>query len=105
MQASTRRTITTSLRRAMRELYKPGPAMFCGDEDNGEFGAWLVLSALGLDVDVEGHSNTRTTRERQQMRTCRRSRRRRQLSQNFHPPRKREWAYLWGNNRSDNWRK
>ena len=36
------------LRRAMRELYKPGPAMFCGDEDNGEFGAWLVLSALGL---------------------------------------------------------
>ena len=35
------------LRRAMRELYKPGPAMFCGDEDNGEFGAWLVLSALG----------------------------------------------------------
>lgn len=36
------------LRQAMLELYRPGDDMFCGDEDNGEFGAWYVLSALGL---------------------------------------------------------
>lgn len=36
------------LRRAMRELYKPGSDMFAGDEDNGEMGAWYVLSSLGL---------------------------------------------------------
>jgi len=36
------------LRRAMTELYRPGPSMYSGDEDNGEMGAWFVLSALGL---------------------------------------------------------
>ncbi|CAE7700473.1 unnamed protein product, partial [Symbiodinium microadriaticum] len=36
------------LRKAMRELYKPNNNMFAGDEDNGEMGAWYVLSALGL---------------------------------------------------------
>ena len=32
----------------MLELYQPGAKMFSGDEDNGEMGAWFVLSALGL---------------------------------------------------------
>lgn len=36
------------LRKAMRELYSPSSAMFAGDEDNGEMGAWYVLSSLGL---------------------------------------------------------
>jgi predicted alpha-1,2-mannosidase len=36
------------LRKAMRELYSPTWDMFAGDEDNGEMGAWYVLSALGL---------------------------------------------------------
>jgi len=39
-QARIRQTLTT--------LYKPTNDMFCGDEDNGEMGAWYVLSALGL---------------------------------------------------------
>eukprot|EP00931_Biecheleriopsis_adriatica_P041566 TRINITY_DN23748_c0_g2_i1.p1 TRINITY_DN23748_c0_g2~~TRINITY_DN23748_c0_g2_i1.p1 ORF type:complete len:894 (-),score=133.70 TRINITY_DN23748_c0_g2_i1:74-2755(-) len=36
------------LRKAMLELYKPGLSMYPGDEDNGDMGAWFVLSALGL---------------------------------------------------------
>lgn len=36
------------LRKAMRELYSPSSQMFAGDEDNGEMGAWYVLSSLGL---------------------------------------------------------
>jgi predicted alpha-1,2-mannosidase len=36
------------LRQAMRELYSPTSEMFAGDEDNGEMGAWYVLSSLGL---------------------------------------------------------
>lgn len=36
------------LRKAMRELYSPTSDMFAGDEDNGEMGAWYVLSSLGL---------------------------------------------------------
>eukprot|EP00747_Dinoflagellata_sp_TGD_P187155 gnl/TRDRNA2_/TRDRNA2_44670_c0_seq1.p1 gnl/TRDRNA2_/TRDRNA2_44670_c0~~gnl/TRDRNA2_/TRDRNA2_44670_c0_seq1.p1 ORF type:complete len:829 (-),score=107.81 gnl/TRDRNA2_/TRDRNA2_44670_c0_seq1:64-2493(-) len=36
------------IRKALTELYQPGPSMFPGDEDNGEMGAWFVLSALGL---------------------------------------------------------
>ena len=39
------------LRRAMTELYPPAGGIaggFAGDEDNGEMGSWLVLSALGL---------------------------------------------------------
>jgi len=39
-QARIRQTLTT--------LYKPSIDMFVGDEDNGEMGAWYVLSALGL---------------------------------------------------------
>lgn len=39
-QARIRQTLTT--------LYKPSVDMFIGDEDNGEMGAWYVLSALGL---------------------------------------------------------
>jgi putative alpha-1,2-mannosidase len=36
------------LREALLNFYKPGPDMFTGDEDNGEMGAWFVLSSLGL---------------------------------------------------------
>jgi len=36
------------LRKIMTELYTSGTSMFPGDEDNGEMGAWFVLSALGL---------------------------------------------------------
>lgn len=36
------------LRKVMTQLYQPGPEMYPGDEDNGEMGAWYVLSALGL---------------------------------------------------------
>ncbi|CAK0879496.1 unnamed protein product [Prorocentrum cordatum] len=36
------------IRKTLLELYKPGSAMYSGDEDNGEMGAWFVLSALGL---------------------------------------------------------
>lgn len=35
-------------RRVLDELYHPGPDGFCGDEDNGEMGAWYVWAALGL---------------------------------------------------------
>merc|ERR1711871_880291 len=34
------------VRQTMTRLYTPDS--FCGDEDNGEFGLWYVLSALGL---------------------------------------------------------
>ena len=46
--ASCARRGQRHLRKAMLELYQPGPNMFSGDEDNGEMGAWFVLSALGL---------------------------------------------------------
>lgn len=36
------------LRKAMRTFYHSGVDMFSGDEDNGENGAWYILSALGL---------------------------------------------------------
>jgi len=36
------------LRKAQRSFYKPGVDMFVGDEDNGEMGAWFVLSSMGL---------------------------------------------------------
>ena len=35
-------------RRVLDELYRPGVDGFCGDEDNGEMGAWYVWAALGL---------------------------------------------------------
>lgn len=35
-------------RRVLDELYGPGVDGFCGDEDNGEMGAWYVWAALGL---------------------------------------------------------
>jgi putative alpha-1,2-mannosidase len=36
------------IRKTLLSLYKPGADMFPGDEDNGEMGAWFVLSAIGL---------------------------------------------------------
>jgi predicted alpha-1,2-mannosidase len=36
------------LRKATSTLYKPTADMFAGDEDNGEMGAWYVLSTMGL---------------------------------------------------------
>ncbi|KAJ1436463.1 glycosyl hydrolase family 92-domain-containing protein [Ochromonadaceae sp. CCMP2298] len=36
------------IRQVLSELYTAGSDMFPGDEDNGEMGAWYVLSALGL---------------------------------------------------------
>jgi predicted alpha-1,2-mannosidase len=36
------------LRRAQLELYAPGVDMFAGDDDNGQMGAWFVLSSIGL---------------------------------------------------------
>ena len=36
------------IRQTLSVLYKPSADMFAGDEDNGEMGAWYVLSALGL---------------------------------------------------------
>lgn len=32
----------------MNRLYKPGPAGWLGDEDNGQMSAWYILSALGF---------------------------------------------------------
>lgn len=45
------------LRQAMTRLYNPGPAMFCGDEDNGEVASWYILSALGLYALAPGTPN------------------------------------------------
>jgi predicted alpha-1,2-mannosidase len=36
------------LRKALTELYSPTDEMFAGDEDNGEMGAWYILTSLGL---------------------------------------------------------
>jgi len=36
------------IRKALNTLYKSDAEMFAGDEDNGEMGAWYVLSSLGL---------------------------------------------------------
>lgn len=36
------------IRQVLDELYTAGSDMFAGDEDNGEMGAWYVLSSLGL---------------------------------------------------------
>ncbi len=36
------------VRRAMKELYKPTPDGYCGDEDNGQTSAWYVFSAMGF---------------------------------------------------------
>ena len=36
------------LRKALTSLYKPTDEMFAGDEDNGEMGAWYILSSIGL---------------------------------------------------------
>eukprot|EP01040_Poterioochromonas_malhamensis_P006702 gene6700-7220_t len=36
------------IREVLLRMYKPDSNMFPGDEDNGEMGAWFVLSALGL---------------------------------------------------------
>ena len=36
------------LRQVMNRMYTPGPAGYCGDEDNGQTSAWYVFSALGF---------------------------------------------------------
>ena len=36
------------VREVMDRLYNPGPAGYCGDEDNGQTSAWYVFSALGF---------------------------------------------------------
>lgn len=36
------------LRKTQTELYQLNPAMYAGDEDNGEMAAWYILSTLGL---------------------------------------------------------
>ena len=35
-------------RQTMDRMYRPGPGMYCGDEDNGQTSAWYVMSAMGL---------------------------------------------------------
>ena len=35
-------------RQTMDRMYRPGPGMYCGDEDNGQTSAWYVLSAMGF---------------------------------------------------------
>jgi predicted alpha-1,2-mannosidase len=36
------------IRRVMKDLYKPAPDGYCGDEDNGQTSAWYIFSALGF---------------------------------------------------------
>jgi predicted alpha-1,2-mannosidase len=36
------------IRQVLNTLYKPNQNGFCGDEDNGEMGAWYVFSAMGF---------------------------------------------------------
>ncbi len=36
------------IRRALRDLYKPTPDGYCGDEDNGQTSAWYVFSSMGF---------------------------------------------------------
>jgi predicted alpha-1,2-mannosidase len=36
------------IRRVMKDLYKPTPDGYCGDEDNGQTSAWYVFSAMGF---------------------------------------------------------
>ncbi len=36
------------VREIMDRMYRPGPGMYCGDEDNGQTSAWYVFSALGF---------------------------------------------------------
>ena len=45
-----RRTTEEAVRKVMDRAY--GLDFFAGDEDNGEQGAWFVLSALGLYAAV-----------------------------------------------------
>jgi predicted alpha-1,2-mannosidase len=36
------------IRRALKDLYKPTPDGYCGDEDNGQTSAWYVFSSMGF---------------------------------------------------------
>ncbi len=36
------------VRQVMREMYAPGPAGLCGNDDAGQMSAWLLFSALGF---------------------------------------------------------
>lgn len=51
-QEITQRTIRTVMDRAY------GSDFYAGDEDNGEMGAWFVLSALGLFAAAPGTSDS-----------------------------------------------
>ena len=44
------------VRQVLDRMYKPGPGMYCGDEDNGQTSAWYVLSALGFYSVAPGTS-------------------------------------------------
>ena len=35
-------------RKAMKQLYRPTPDGYCGDEDNGQTSAWYIFSAMGF---------------------------------------------------------
>ena len=37
-----------AIRKAVDTLYGPGPAGYCGDEDNGQMSAWYIFSTLGF---------------------------------------------------------
>lgn len=51
-QLGDRTTMETAVRKVMDRAY--GEDFFAGDEDNGEQGAWFVLSALGLYSTTPG---------------------------------------------------
>jgi len=36
------------VRKAMKQLYRPTPDGYCGDEDNGQTSAWYIFSAMGF---------------------------------------------------------
>lgn len=42
------------VRRAMTELYTPGPAAYPGNDDVGEMSSWYVFSALGMYPELPG---------------------------------------------------
>lgn len=54
-QLGDRETMETAVRKVMDRAY--GVDFFAGDEDNGEQGAWFVLSALGLYATTPGTPN------------------------------------------------
>lgn len=43
------------VREIMRDLYRPTPDGYCGDENNGQLSAWYVMSAMGFYPVTPGH--------------------------------------------------